>query len=507
MSNRKFPFCYILLLFHLFTAQEGFAQKLYEVKGIGLDSNFDGYSMGIVDSTGKEILPSKYSQVWLYQQKTAFLELGKNRYSDTLSFFRFNLYTQKCLPTTDTLKVRLFFSENEGELITREKGLLPVEIGKKCYIGDLTTHNLSSKSYDGFAPISFIKEGDTLAVRKRKKWGFIQTNDKIIFPFKYQNATNFQENGIALVKKRKKWGILHKSGKMQTNFVYDSLVPHLSYTLPPPFGIRNTIEINLLRTRGAVFSDRYTKYVDFFKTLDLPTHMILACQHKKWGIVNTEGKTILPIVYDKILEATAEYLIVQQGCEKSVITHEGKTIVYFSQDSLAYFNGIFYFYATPKAKPQVFNLENNSFIAQEYDSVIPPENGEIYLRVFKNKQVGWINVEGKVFFPPIYDTIRILSYKEVYVLDSKEYITEAHDAHIRRYDGYDRDKPINRSRYILLVQKGKKGVADLTGKLLVPCEYDHIRIIKKNVGLKEKQVRIEATKNEKVTEVIITPKK
>lgn len=51
-----------------------------------------------------------------------------------------------------------------------------------------------------------------IAVLKNGKWGYIDSSDKIVLDFQYDEATNFQ-NELALVQKGDKNIIINKKGK------------------------------------------------------------------------------------------------------------------------------------------------------------------------------------------------------------------------------------------------------------------------------------------------------
>jgi hypothetical protein len=73
---------------------------------------------------------------------------------------------------------------------------------------------------DSYSYKGFPHEGLTVVSLKNHKDGFVDKNDKIIIPFKYENASDFSE-GLAAVQLNGKYGCINKSGVVAIPFKYD----------------------------------------------------------------------------------------------------------------------------------------------------------------------------------------------------------------------------------------------------------------------------------------------
>ena len=93
-------------------------------------------------------------------------------------------------------------------------------------------------------------------VRLREKWGFIDKTDKIVIPFRYDNASDFKE-GLARINVNGKVGFIDKTEKIVIPMIYEGACEFCE-------------GLSAVRIR------------------------------KKWGFINKAGKTVLPFKYDDI---------------------------------------------------------------------------------------------------------------------------------------------------------------------------------------------------------------
>ncbi len=94
--------------------------------------------------------------------------------------------------------------------------------------------------------------------RKQNKWGFRDSNNKIILPPIYDYAENFSE-GLASVTLNGKHGYIDKKGNVAIPFVYDS---------------------------AWAFSEGLTKFMKLHGD-----------EVNKWGFIDKGGNVVIPHVY------------------------------------------------------------------------------------------------------------------------------------------------------------------------------------------------------------------
>lgn len=94
-----------------------------------------------------------------------------------------------------------------------DEGLCPFASNGKCGFIDITGVVRVEPEYDEVTP--FFSE--IACVRKGDRWGYIGRNGEVLIPFLFEDATGFDENGLAIVEKGGKQGYINKGG----NFVIE----------------------------------------------------------------------------------------------------------------------------------------------------------------------------------------------------------------------------------------------------------------------------------------------
>lgn len=125
-----------------------------------------GQKYGLLDSSGKVIVPAKYDVVGGFRE--GFCLLGLNG--------------------------------RHGYIDKKAKLVIPLKYE--------AAHNFS----EGLASVSLAG-----------KWGFIDTKGATVIPFDYEDAKYFEE-GYAAVKRNGKWGVIDKENKSIVDFLYDDIV-------------------------------------------------------------------------------------------------------------------------------------------------------------------------------------------------------------------------------------------------------------------------------------------
>lgn len=149
-----------------------------------------------------------------------------------------------------------------GYASTFGSGLACVKTGgpdSKCGFMNKSNTLVIPLKYDDFY-IGF-REG-LAAVKKGKKWGYINTEDATIIPFMYDEAACFS-GGYAIVESKKKSGVIDKTGKQIIPLKYESISVSVSDKMVI---FRNKNKWGALDLEGnQVIAPIYDKYFSFFK--------------------------------------------------------------------------------------------------------------------------------------------------------------------------------------------------------------------------------------------------
>lgn len=169
-----------------------------------------------------------------------------------------------------------------------ENGICPVKhkgkwgfVNESCKEIIPCKYDYSFSDYKEMWSYRYSKKGDWIPVLKEKKFGYIDLTGKVMIPFKFEEASAFLKNDLAIVQSGKKWFMDH-SGKLQEFLP----VSHAS----------KTKESGML------------KY----------TPIQLA---NKWGLKDESGKIVVPCIYDGV-EIQGESVVVRVLNKKGLVDPE-----------------------------------------------------------------------------------------------------------------------------------------------------------------------------------------
>ena len=121
------------------------------------------------------------------------------------------------------------------------------------------------------------------AVRKNKKWGFIDGKGKLVIPMIYDNVDYFTQNNLSTVVKNTKSGFIDKSGKEIIPIIYD---------------------------------DARSEQLD---------NIVIVKKNNKWAFFNNQGKQLSDFIYDEVFR-TDHYDFSKGVFDKSQSTFFSKMV-------------------------------------------------------------------------------------------------------------------------------------------------------------------------------------
>src|SRR5450830_1605932 len=128
--------------------------------------------------------------------------------------------------------------------------------------------------------------------RKGNVWGFCDQNKKMVIPAVYEGASRFSE-GLARVELKGKYGYINTQGKMVTPIIYDQV-----YDFSDNDGGLAEVELKgkwgYINTQGKMVTPIIYDEIDSFSNGLAPVKL-----KGKWGYINNKGKMVIPAVYDQ----------------------------------------------------------------------------------------------------------------------------------------------------------------------------------------------------------------
>lgn len=226
-------------------------------------------------------------------------------------------------------------------------------------------------------------------------FGFVDTKGKEVIPIQYDYATSFS-GGLAIVKKDSLYGGIDKNGKTVIPFIYD-YVAYSKYN-DEVLRVRKDYKDLYINKKGErIFNFPYeeVKYAGH--------HRIMVKKDGFWGVVDNEGKVILPIQY-KYLEPSEKTNEVNSWNDSESEKHTLYTAVkqLSKPTSLRLFSIAYLENLIP---PEHSNHTLSKVVGSEKTNISSTTFG---LMKAKDKQGKWgvLSMSGEIIIPFDYESLR-----------------------------------------------------------------------------------------------------
>jgi hypothetical protein len=250
-----------------------------------------------------------------------------------------------------------------------------------------------------------------------KKIGYMDKNGTIVVPAVYDydssvistgNIPIFQ-NGYAKVLQNKKCGLIDKTGKLLIPPEHEYLTP---YTFFGNF-VLLTKTINGKKNYGVITVQNKILLPAEYEEIRIDTGVLLVKQSGKWGLMDKNGKQLLPIEYNNLsYSPTDKLLLAEKGTQYGIIDMTGKWL--FEKVKT-----VFTLYAprygmvrcTVSGKNGFLDLKGNEVIVTRFEGAYD-FNSSGMAQVYKKKEgasyvylYGYIDKKGTEIIPLKYETL------------------------------------------------------------------------------------------------------
>jgi hypothetical protein len=196
------------------------------------------------------------------------------------------------------------------------------------------------------------------------KWGFINTTGKEIIPTIYDMVSDFSE-GFASVEKDGKWGVIDKTGKEVVPPIYD----YVSDFHEGLAKIEKNYKCGFIDKTGKVviplvYSDILDHSDGFSEGLAVVEKAVNGTY--KFGYIDKTGKDVIPAIYDWVSDFHEGLAAVRKDFKWGYIDKTGKVIIPFIYSSV----GDFYEGIAPVEEDGKWGIIANPFNASEVQKTI-----------------------------------------------------------------------------------------------------------------------------------------
>jgi len=298
-------------------------------------------------------------------------------------------------------------------------------------------------------------------IKENNKYGYIDVTGATVIQPQYDKALEF-EDGLAYVKSGEKWGVMGTDGILVVKTEYDDV------DIRPD----GTFAIKMGRSWGLADANGKILIAPQFDSLDQFTEegLIKVELGNKYGYVNKKGKYIINLNYydaDAFSEGLASVMTLDgYNINCGYIDKKGTIVIKPQyQEAYHFIQG----FALVKIGGKY------GFIDKKGIFVINPQfNGAFFFLgdiapVVFNWKVGFINKKGEYVIQPEYDE---------YDIGLNGNLSKQSKASLR--------KILSTVKSIKVKKDKKWGLIDLTGKVIIPFEYEYLSTVKEGMVIFKK---------------------
>lgn len=354
-------------------------EKEYELEKIEKYSYFKLYKdelYGVIDEQGNIIIEPKYNVVNIPNPSKAI-------------FFCYYDYDS----TTGEYKTKVLNEENI-EIFTQYEQVLPLECEEST------------------SEIPFEKS--VLKYKENEKYGLIDFDGKKITKPIYEEIESLEyKEGTIIVKQEGKYGLMNIKGKQIIKPEYDEIKADGYYTKQNEYKDSGYIvqtktqdgyRYGYINKEGKILLN--TEYNEIDRVTDIEDEKniyLLISKNGQYGIVKNK-KTIIECVYEEIeYNKTNKIFIVQKNTKQGVIDVEGKQILPIEYDYIYCAQNIIT--AKKDETTQIYDLNGNKQEEPQYESLIETSNENYIITIDNNEKFGVITKEGNTVIKNNYQYI------------------------------------------------------------------------------------------------------
>lgn len=247
---------------------------------------------------------------------------------------------------------------------------------------------------------------DLIAFQENKQWGAISQEGKIIIPPKFDSIT--YEKDYIITHKSSKLGLYSKQGK----YIFDNIVTQIKFIN------KDLILFQVNDKWGGIDQNDNLLFPPSFQyfTFNLPYYLELGNENTVaiYSLLNNSVVSISKIKGNKIEPFSEDLFLLRKDTYCGLINKEGKIIVPVLYDEILYFST--YLFRFKRAnKWGIIDYVNNKVFNLELDYIAPLQEGISIIK--NNNKYGLLDGTGKPLLAPDYDKIelddnKIKAYRE-----------------------------------------------------------------------------------------------
>ncbi len=289
-----------------------------------------------------------------------------------------------------------------------------------------------------------------------KKWGYINRNGRFVLKPQFDEANDFQENGLAIVTVKGRAGMIDHLGQFVIQPIYSQVMPFTEGRAI----VMDDAGFKVINERGQEITTKAYSLIQPYQEQRAIFSGTNSGGKYLYGYLDEQGNEVMPLQYENAFDFTGGKALVQlRENEFALIARNGKILqTYPFAIMMGYSEGLIPFKKTFNDKWGYVDEQGQIVLSPQYAIAMAFQDGRAVVNMSDDmyNQYGLINKLGKFFIPPTYNDIRQLKEQRVAVGIAT-----------------NPDQPYVGSTY---------GIADTAGHILTEFMYDQVGIYKEGLS-------------------------
>ncbi|MGX6444783.1 WG repeat-containing protein [Neobacillus sp. K501] len=240
------------------------------------------------------------------------------------------------------------------------------------------------------------------------KWGYIDNKGKFVLSPIFEDARDFQENGLAIVESNGLFGIINSDGYFIVKPKYESIQAFSEGRA----AVIDDPGFNVIDESGKEVTSKPYSFISSYKEGRAVAANTNEAGKYLYGYLNRWGKEVIPLSYESADEfINGKALVKLQDGSYALIDLTGRTIMKFSYPFVdSYGDGLLAFKEKEDGKWGYIDEKGNVVIKPQFSGTMPFEAGYAIVNMSDNymDKYGLVDRQGNFTIKPQYNTVLYL---------------------------------------------------------------------------------------------------
>ena len=285
---------------------------------------------GVIDSSGKIIIPAEYDEMIVIPNKSEPIFLCTYDVDYENNTYKTKVLNEKNKEIfTEFEKVEPIYNYDKNNNMWYENNILKVQKDGKYGLVNFNGKQILDCNYD---EIESLKDTEnSIIIKQGENIGLVDTTGNIIIPTEYKEITAIQNNyqyGYIVKNNEDKYGIIDTNKKVILEANYEDIKSIYS---PNRYIVKIDGDYKIIdKDQNVILNNTYDDITE------INGDNITVVDNNKYGIINILGEEKVEPSYEEINHAFDDYYIAKNNGKYGVINSDNETIIDFENTSITY---------------------------------------------------------------------------------------------------------------------------------------------------------------------------